>query len=62
MGNLKKMQEVDGDMLQVTYLGEFKNGKYSGKGLLKRNHEDQSIFSKHKFIHNGDFLNGAKDG
>jgi len=40
MGNLKKMQEVGGEMLQVTYLGEFKNGKFSGKGQLKRTREE----------------------
>ena len=62
MGNLKKMQEVGGEMLQVTYLGEFKNGKFSGKGLLKRGPEDQSLYTQHKFIHSGDFLNDKKDG
>lgn len=61
IGNVK----INDETKEITYLGEFKNNRFHGKGQHKVaffEKEASNLSTNDKFIYNGDFENGKKHG
>jgi len=52
--------------ISLSFLGEFKSGKYDGQGQIKiepmNNEEKLKDFHRYRMLYNGSFVGGKRDG